>query len=292
MNYRHEFHAGNAPDVFMHVVLLHLLRRLQRKPTPLCYVDTHAGRGRYVLDHGPAQRSREFQRGIARLWEARHAADLPPTLVDYLARVGELNLSGDLTIYPGSPRLVRALLRPGDRMILCELQPGEAAVLRDEFTTRPDGLRDPQVAVHQRDGYQALTALLPPTPRRGLVLIDPPYERPDEFAAAFAGLQLARQRWPQACVALWYPIKGPLAASLLHAAVLRSGLRDVLCAELRTRPDAPSILSGSGLLLAGAPWQTDIELRALLPDLAARLADPDQDLPFVGGARVDWLAAP
>ena len=289
MNYRHTFHAGNAADVFKHIVLLQLLRRLQRKPTPLCYVDTHAGRGRYALDYGDAQRSREFQRGIGRLWDVRGAADLPPTLTDYLAQIAGFNRGGALAVYPGSPLLVRALLRPGDRMILCELQPGEAAILRDEFTTRPDGVRDPQAAIHQRDGYEALTALLPPTPRRGLVLIDPPYERPDEFAAALAGVTTAPRRWPQACAALWYPIKGPRAASLLHAAVLRSGLRDVLCAELRTRADDPAILSGSGLLLAGAPWQTDLALRALLPDLAARLADPE-----VAGAsaRVDWLTGP
>lgn len=282
MNYRHEFHVGNAPDVFKHVVLLQLLRRLQRKPAPLCYVDTHAGRGLYPLDQGGAQRGREYQRGIARLWRARAAADLPPELGDYLARVLEFNPGGVLATYPGSPRLVRAALRPGDRMILCELQPDEARALRDEFR------RDPQVAVHQRDGYEALGALLPPTPRRGLVLIDPPYERPDEFTAALAGLQLGRRRWPQACFVLWYPIKGTLAASLLHAAVLRSDLRDVLCAELRTRPDAPDVLSGSGLLLVGAPWQTDDVLRALLPDLARRLCDDDA----AGHARVDWLVPP
>lgn len=282
MLYRHQFHAGNAADVFKHVVLLQLLRRLQHKPAPLCYVDTHAGRGRYPLDHGAALRTREFQGGVARLWDARQAAGLPPALADYLGRVAELNPDGVLATYPGSPRLVRAALRPDDRMILCELEPDEARALRDEFR------RDPQVAVHQRDGYEALGALLPPTPRRGLVLIDPPYERPDEFAAALAALQLGRRRWPQACFVLWYPIKGPLAASLLHTAVLKSDLRDVLCVELRTRPDAATILSGSGLLLVGAPWQTDLALGALLPDLAQRLCDEDAS----GDARVDWLVHP
>lgn len=282
MQYRHSFHAGNAADVFKHTVLLQLVRRLQRKPAPLCYVDTHAGRGRYALAPGGGPRGREFQRGVVRLWPARGAPDLPPELSDYLDRIAEFNPGGDLAVYPGSPRLVRAVLRPGDRMILCELQPDEAAALRDEFR------RDPQVAVHLRDGYEALGALLPPTPRRGLVLIDPPYERPDEFAAALAGLQIGRRRWPQACFVLWYPIKGPLAASLLHAAVLSSGLRDVLCAELRTRPDAPDVMSGSGLLLVGAPWQTDDVLRALVPDLAHRLCDEDGS----GHARVDWLVPP
>jgi 23S rRNA (adenine2030-N6)-methyltransferase len=289
-NYRHSFHAGNAADVLKHIVLLQLVRRLQHKPAPFCYVETHAGRGSYALDSGGAARTCEFQRGIARLWPLRGAAGLPPALADYLARVAELNRGDELRLYPGSPRLVRAVLRPDDRMILCELHPAEVAALRDEFSVRGErGVRrDPQVAIHQRDGYEALTALLPPTPRRGLVLIDPPYERPDEYTAALAGLAQARRRWPQACAALWYPIKGPIAATLLHAAVLRSGLRDVLCVELRTRPDDPDVLTGSGLLLAGAPWQTDTALRALLPSLAAALAEDE----FPGDARVDWLVPP
>lgn len=290
MNYRHSFHAGNAADVLKHVVLLQLVRRLQNKPAPLCYVETHAGRGSYALGSGGAARTQEFQRGIARLWPLHGAAELPPALAEYLQCVADLNPGGELSLYPGSPRLVRALLRPDDRMILCELHPAEHAALRAEFSVPGErgARRDPQVAIHQRDGYEALAALLPPTPRRGLVLIDPPYERPDEFTAALAGLELARHRWPQACAALWYPIKGPIAASLLHAAVLRSGLRDVLCAELRTRPDDPDVLTGSGLLLAGAPWQTDEALRALLPRLAAELAEGS----FPGDARVDWLVPP
>lgn len=286
MNYRHDYHAGNAADVLKHVVLVALLRRLQRKPTPLCYVETHAGRGRYELTHEMAQKTGEHLRGVARLWGAE---GLPAPVADYLALVAAENAhqppepGRGPSVYPGSPRLARAVLRPDDRMILCELRATEALALRELFR------RDDQVAVHQRDGYEALAALLPPTPRRGLVLIDPPYERPDELAAAVAGLQVGRARWPQACFALWYPIKGPLAASLLHAAVLRSGLPEVLCVELCTRPDRdPAVLSGSGLLLVDPPWQIDQVLRDILPGLARLLRDGE--LP--GRTRVEWLVGP
>lgn len=283
-NYRHAYHAGNAADVLKHVVLLLLLRRLQQKPAPLCYVETHAGRGRYELQHEAARKTGEYLRGIARLWDLRESADLPPALRDYLARVTDLNPGGELAVYPGSPRLARAALRPDDRMIVCELHPSESAALREEFR------RDRQVAVHQRDGYEALAALLPPTPRRGLVLIDPPYERPDEFAAALAGLQVGARRWPQACFALWYPIKGPLASSLLHAAVLRADLREVLCVELRTRPDRdPTAMSGSGLLLIDPPWQIDQALREVMPTLARALQE-EPGAP--ASARVEWLVGP
>lgn len=285
MNYRHEYHAGNAADVLKHVVLLLLLRRLQQKPAPLTYIETHAGRGRYELRHEAAQKTGEFLRGIARLWDRRGAAELPPALADFLAVVASLNPGDELAVYPGSPRLARAALRPDDRMIVCELHPAEAAALRDEFRG------DPQVAVHKRDGYEALSALLPPTPRRGLVLLDPPYERPDEFAAALAGLQLGARKWPQACYALWYPIKG-VASSLLHAATLRAGLREVLCVELRTRDDRdPAVMSGSGLLLVDPPWQIDQAIRDVMPTLA-RLLQDDPAAPATARARVEWLVGP
>lgn len=284
MNYRHAYHAGNAADVLKHAALLLALRMLQRKTAPLCYVETHGGRGRYDLRDEAARKTGEHLRGVARLWELRGAADLPPALADYLALVAAENPGGELAIYPGSPRLARAALRPDDRMIVCELAPAEAAALRDEFRG------DPQVAVHRRDGYEALGALLPPTPRRGLVVVDPPYERPDEFQAALAGLEAAARRWPQGCLMLWYPLKGALASSLLHAAVLRASLREVLCVELRTRSDRdPTAMCGSGLLLVDPPWQIDKALADVTTWLARALRE-DPDAP--ASARVEWLVGP
>jgi 23S rRNA (adenine2030-N6)-methyltransferase len=277
MNYRHHFHAGGPADVFKHLVLVQLVRGLQRKPAPITYLDTHAGAGEYDLGHEMAQRTGEYTRGVARLWAAEA---LPPALADLLDLCRGVNPDGALRVYPGSPRLVQALLRTDDRLIACELRAEEAARLQAALASR----RDERTAVHRRDGYEALGALLPPTPRRGLALIDPPYERPDEFAAALAGLQLAHARWATGCLALWYPIKGPVAAAKLHAGVLRSGLRRVLRVELRTGDERdPDVLAGSGMLVVNPPWKVDEALGAALPDLAARLADG------AGSAHVDWL---
>ena len=161
VNYRHAFHAGNFGDCVKHAVLVWLLRALQRKVAPLYVLDTHAGVGRYDLNAGAAARTEEWQRGIGRLLD-----DPPPLLADYVALVQSLGL------YPGSPAIVRALLRPYDRLVCCELHPEDAASLRRHFAG------DIQVAVHHRDAWEALGALLPPKERRGLVLIDPAVRRP------------------------------------------------------------------------------------------------------------------
>ena len=165
VNYRHAFHAGNFGDCVKHVVLVWLLRALQRKPAPLCVLDTHAGVSRYDLNTGPAARTEEWRSGIGRLLD--HP---PPLLADYVGLVQSLGL------YPGSPAIAHGLLRPDDRLICCELHPQDAAILRRHFAG------DAQVAVHHRDAWEALGAFLPPKQRRGLVLIDPPFEDPQEFA--------------------------------------------------------------------------------------------------------------
>ncbi len=173
MNYRHAFHAGNFADCFKHALLVALIDALRRKSTPFFVLDTHAGVGRYDLNAAPAQRSGEARKGIHRLLQSRSAA-----LLRYL------RLTEELGLYPGSPLLIRALLRDGDRLACCELHPADAMSLRNEFS------RDPQVAVHERSGWEAVGALLPPKERRGLVFIDPPFENADEFSGA--------RKWPVA----------------------------------------------------------------------------------------------
>ncbi len=284
MNYRHHFHAGGPADVFKHLVLVVLLRALQRKPGGLCYVDTHAGTGSYNLDNQMSQRTGEFARGIARLWGA---VDLPEPLAALVTAIASVNPPGALQRYPGSPQLARALLRAHDRMIACELHPDDAASLARLFRG------DPQVAVHHRDGYAALKAFVPPKERRGLVLIDPPFERPDEFNALLAALQTAHQRWPSGCYALWYPIKATGAAAKFHGALLHTQIRRVLCVELYPRlRTAQTSLAGSGVIIVNPPWQSDVVLRATLPTLATHLADDDADLhpdEALLRARVEWL---
>ncbi|HSK39420.1 MAG TPA: 23S rRNA (adenine(2030)-N(6))-methyltransferase RlmJ, partial [Arenibaculum sp.] len=188
MNYRHVFHAGNFADVMKHAVVAMLVEQLKAKPAPFCVLDTHAGTGRYDLAGESALRTNEAAGGIGRIMAAR--GHLPDGLGPYLDAVDAMNPVGPLRWYPGSPRIVRALMRPDDRLVLAELHPEDAAALKREFAG------DRQVAVHHMDGWLALRAHLPPRERRGLVLVDPPFEAADEFAQLVAGLALAQRRWP------------------------------------------------------------------------------------------------
>jgi 23S rRNA (adenine2030-N6)-methyltransferase len=257
VNYRHAFHAGNAGDCLKHALLVWLLRALAQKPAPLFVLDTHAGIGRYDLEGGPAARTGEWRAGIARLLD-----DPPAPLADYISVVRSLGL------YPGSPAIARALLRPGDRLACCELHPEDAAALRALFA------HDRQVGVHRRDGWEALRALLPPAEKRGLVLIDPPYEQPDEFARVAAGLSVARTRFPNAVLAAWYPIKHRAPVRAFHDAVRASGLRDVVAAELHLRaPLDAGRLNGSGLAVVNPPYRFESEAAPILAALLDRLGD-------------------
>ncbi|HEV7368501.1 23S rRNA (adenine(2030)-N(6))-methyltransferase RlmJ [Arenibaculum sp.] len=276
MNYRHAFHAGNFADVMKHAVLALILRHLGAKPAPYCVLDTHAGTGRYDLASGPSTRTGEAERGIVRLMRERAA--LPPDLSPYLEAVEALNAGGGLRHYPGSPRLARALMRPQDRLVLAELHPEDAAALKREFA------HDRQAAVHHMDGYLALKAHLPPAERRGLVLVDPPFETPDEFDQLVAGLALAHRRWPAGIKALWYPIKDRPAVWRFHDALEASGVPRILLAELTIhREDTHQRLNGSGMVLVNPPWRLDGTLATVLPALHAALGAEE------GGARVEWL---
>jgi 23S rRNA (adenine2030-N6)-methyltransferase len=277
MNYRHAFHAGNFADVFKHAILLALLDALTAKPKPLCYFDTHAGRGSYALDAPEAARTGEWHDGIGRMFGIAHPA---APLARYLAAIRELNADGASNRYPGSPLLAAHALRADDRLVLCETQDGEASALRTLLH------HDPRAHVHVRDGYAALHALLPPVEKRGLVLIDPPFEvQDDDFAAIKTALAQAHSRWPQGVYAVWYPIKSGRIVTPFHRQLASGPFDRVLVAELLVQPDdSPLRFNGCGLLIANPPWKLDHTLHALLPALRDALAQSPR-----ATERVFWL---
>jgi 23S rRNA (adenine2030-N6)-methyltransferase len=276
LSYRHGFHAGNFADVLKHAVLTLCLRALHRKDKPYCYIETHAGAGRYDLSGRMASKNAEFRNGIARLWDR---SDLPALLLPYLDVVRALNRSGDLRWYPGSPLIVRSLLRPRDRMALCELHPTDIVHLTELFA------HDRQVTVHHRDGYAALKALLPPAERRGLVLCDPSFEMKGERGRLVDALKLAFRKWPTGIFALWHPIQDRAATDRLYRQLKDTGIPKILAVELWVLPDAATMsLKGSGMILINPPWQIDEEVEALLPWLWETLAHDG-----LGQWRIEWL---
>jgi 23S rRNA (adenine2030-N6)-methyltransferase len=271
MNYRHAFHAGNYGDVFKHVLLLRLLRAQQRKEKGYLYLDTHAGRGAYDLDAppplGPMGRPPEWPQGIGRLWAA---PGLPPALDEYLALVRSFNEqkgagSGVLRFYPGSPWFAALVQRPQDRLALWEVQPEEAGRLRGEFA------RWPRSVVECANGYGALRASLPPRERRAVVLIDPPFEQPDEFDAVRAALREGLQRFPGGVYAIWYPVTERARAEAFRGSLIALPLPPTLWAELAVTADPQLRMKGCGLLILNPPWRFADELDALLPVLAGKL---------------------
>jgi 23S rRNA (adenine2030-N6)-methyltransferase len=261
VKYRHACHAGNFADVVKHVVLVAALMRLAEKERPLFLLETHAGRGRYGLASKGG--GAEAAAGILRL----AAADLPSPpapITRYLAIVRQFNPPGAPPgCYPGSPLIAAALLRPQDRAAFCEIVATEAELLRGEFR------RDARVGVHCRDGFEALRALLPPREKRGLVLIDPPYEETGaDFARVAEALAQASARWPQGTFIAWYPIKQGVVAARFHRQLAQAGLERLLVAELCIHPDdSRAGLNGSGLVIVNAPYRLDQDLEAALPAL-------------------------
>ncbi len=281
MNYRHAYHAGNFADVLKHVVLMMLVEHLKRKPAPFLYLDTHAGRGLYDLSDPQSQRSGEYKDGIGRLLAAPAGA-LPPEVASYVELVRASAGAGRsaITAYPGSPLIVARLRRPGDRLVLAENQPKEAAALRDALG------RARQVSVLESDGYAALKAHLPPRENRGLVLVDPPFESDAEFDQVLGALTTAHERWPTGTVVVWYPLTQRAAPVRFRRNLRDSGLRRLLDVQLSVRPDDSAVgMPGSGLVIVNPPWQLDVRLETLLPELH-RLLAPEGG----GGTQVEWLA--
>jgi len=268
MNYRHIFHAGNFADVVKHVTLLACLTALKRKDTPFMVLDTHAGRGSYDLHSAESRRSKEAEAGVLALIRgtaggapatsatgASPAGIEEPALAEYFTAIGA-SKGMRLARYPGSPALIAAALRRGDRAVFIEQVASEARALEREITSAG------KVQTRQDDGYEALKALLPPPERRGLVLIDPPYEDADEMKTVVTALQTAVRRWPTGVFLLWYPIISAAARRSMHARAAALRIPKTLSADLAVRADDAGVgLAGSGMLLINAPFGVEAQLR-------------------------------
>ncbi|HET7849913.1 MAG TPA: 23S rRNA (adenine(2030)-N(6))-methyltransferase RlmJ [Pseudolabrys sp.] len=280
MNYRHAFHAGGFADVFKHAVLCRILDYLRGKPAAFRVIDTHAGAGIYDLSGDEATRGAEWHQGIERLLAARLPEKVAALLKPYLDVVAALNARGELKHYPGSPALVRAWLRPQDRLTACELEPKAARALASNLRG------DSRIKTLQIDGWTALGAYVPPGERRGLVLVDPSFEQESDFIRLPRGLATAHRKWSTGIFALWYPIKGRPEPDALAKSIRRLGIAKILRAELTVAPlSDPSRLNGCGLILVNPPWTLEGELAAVLPVLAKALGRNDK-----GNFRLDWLA--
>ncbi len=287
MNYRHGFHAGNFADVFKHVFLARALVLLMRKETPLRFIDTHAGAGRYDLSSEAARRSPEWRDGIARLLKAKPPAEIVALLQPYIDAVGPFDAEqGRPLSYPGSPAIAQSLLRAQDRVALCEAQPEECERLAAALG------RDKRVRIAGTDGYVALNAYVPPAERRGLALVDPPYESLDEADRVVATLAKALRKWPRGVYMLWRPIKAPGEDASFLARMAALGAPNILrleidVGEIPPGAHSPNPLRRTGLLFVNPPFGLFDEARLLMPFLTKLLTRAGKG-EFVG----EWLTAP
>lgn len=262
MNYRHSYHAGNFADVVKHVTLIALIAAFEKKPSPFCYIDTHAGIGYYDLSSETAGKTKEYLGGIEKIIQA----EKPPILIrNYIDCVHQINnrLSdskfASLRYYPGSPMIARHFMRTHDRIVLCELQPQEYQTLRNTFAG------DKLVAVHHADGFLSLKPFLPPKERRGLILIDPPYENPDEFTRIAHSLPIALKRFETGVYAIWFPIKERIAVERFYRTISQHIAKPAISIELTIYPDLPSHLNGSGIVVINPPFQFEETMKEVLP---------------------------
>ena len=266
LSYRHAFHAGNHADVLKHLILVDIARYLGQKPAPFWIIDTHAGAGRYALDSAHASKLAEYSDGIGRLWQT---PDLPEIVADYVDLVRRLNPDGKLRHYPGSPWLARELLRDSDRLRLFEMHSTDQRLLKECFQGAGR-----QVAITEGDGFAGLKALLPPPPRRALVLIDPSYETKTDYTAVIKGLQEALKRFPTGTYALWYPTLAKREAFELPDRLKSLGANNWLHAVLQVKaPGKDGFgMHGSGMFIINPPWTLEKKLHAALPQLTELLA--------------------
>lgn len=272
MNYRHIYHAGNVCDVVKHSVLALLLDYMATKDKPFAVMDTHAGCGHYDLQDERALKTCEADAGVKKLWTALQGREIPTLLATYWQILTRMNADGAMRFYPGSPLLTAHKLREQDRLIACELHPEDVQPLRRALRPMP------LAHVHHRDGYEALGALLPFAEKRGLILIDPPFETPNEFAQLVAAMQRIHARMPSAVVAVWLPIKDRAALWRFYEALAESGVPKLIKAEFMFLPELRGDrLNGTGFVFMNPPWTLEAQLRELFPLLHDLLETETRD---------------
>jgi 23S rRNA (adenine2030-N6)-methyltransferase len=282
MNYRHAFHAGNFADVFKHVILARILTHLREKTAPFRVIDTHAGEGLYDLAGAEASRTGEWRDGIGRLAGGELPADAAALMAAYFSALHACNRPGELRYYPGSPVLARHLLRPQDRLVACELEPRAAAALSRQLRASA------AAKVVRIDGWIALNAYVPAKERRGLVIVDPAFEQPNDLIRLAEGVAAAYRKWPTGIYLLWYPIKGHDERDRVIKMLLRAGLQKWLRAEFAVAAPRPAAqLNACGVIVVNPPWRLAAEIRTFAPALLKALGRDGGC-----GYRLDDLALP
>ncbi len=275
LSYRHSFHAGNHADVLKHIVQSLILNSLQQKEKPFVYHDTHSGVGRYDLTHEWSEKTGEYKQGIARVWQQDN---IPAELDSYLDAIRQLNQGETLRYYPGSPRVARAHLREQDRMVLTELHPSDYPLLEQEFH------RDRQVSIYKEDGFARLKASLPPQERRGLVLIDPPYELAREYRDVVRAIAQSYKRWATGIYAIWYPVVNRCDIDDMLEGLQGLEIRKILQIELGVAPDTNERgMTASGMIVINPPWTLESQMQTILPFLKQAIA------PATGHYKVEWV---
>ena len=283
LSYRHAFHAGNHADVLKHLVLILLLKYLGQKEAPYMYIDTHSGAGVYALDSDYASKNAEFETGIAKLWER---TDLPQAVAEYVALVKSLNPSGKMRYYPGSPYCADRVMREEDRLRLFELHPADGKLLADNFRKleqhaaeqgRRPKARGKRVMIERANGFDGLKALLPPPSRRGLVLIDPPYEDKSDYRSVATTLADALKRFATGTYAVWYPVLQRMESRQLPEKLKQLPAADWLNVTLSVSTPSPDGfgLHSSGMFIINPPWTLEADLRAVMPYLVEALGSDE-----------------
>ena len=276
LSYRHSFHAGSHADVLKHTVQSLIIESLKEKEKPFLYLDTHAGAGRYQLASEHAERTGEYLEGIARIWQQD---DLPEELTPYITVLKHFNRSGTLRYYPGSPLIARQLLREQDTLQLTELHPSDYPLLRSEFQ------KDERATVARGDGYQQLKSKLPPPSRRGLILIDPPYEMKTDYQAVVQGISEGYKRFATGTYAVWYPVVMRAQIKRMLKELEATGIRRILQIELAVRPDSDQRgMTASGMIVVNPPWKLEQQMQNVLPWLHSKLVPAG-----TGHTLVNWV---